>query len=58
MKYVYSAGMQARRPSVCNMLLIDELFLFLGRIRLGLFAQDFTDRFFISTSSVSGKITT
>ena len=58
MKYVYSAGMQARRPSVRNMLLMDELFLFLGRIRLGLFAQDFTDRFFISTSSVSGKITT
>ena len=30
MKYVYSAGMQASRPSARNMLLIDELFLFLA----------------------------
>ena len=58
MKYVYPAGMQASRPSARNMLLIDELFLFLVRIRLGLFPQDLADRFSISTSTVSRKITT
>ena len=58
MKYVYSAGMQASRPSARNMLLIDELFLFLVRIGLGLFPQDLADRFSISTSTVSRKITT
>lgn len=40
------------------MLIIDELFLFLVRLRLGLFEQDLADRFLIHISSVSRKITT
>lgn len=58
MNYVYSAGLQASRPSARTMLLIDELFLFLVRIRLCLFEQDLADRFLLSISTVSWKITT
>lgn len=58
MNYVYSAGLQANRPSARTMLLIDELFLFLVRIRLCLFEQDLADRFLLSISTVSRKITT
>lgn len=58
MKYVYSAGTQESRPAARTMLIIDELFLFLVRLRLGLFEQDLADRFLIHISSVSRKITT
>ena len=58
MTYVYSAGVQGSRPSARTMLLIDELFLFLVRVRLGLFEQDLAHRFQIHISSVSRKITT
>ncbi|XP_025078800.1 uncharacterized protein LOC112554937 isoform X1 [Pomacea canaliculata] len=39
-----------------NMQLIDELFMFLVRLRLGLLLTDLSDRFGISVSSVSTKI--
>ncbi|XP_025085564.1 uncharacterized protein LOC112558989 [Pomacea canaliculata] len=44
-----------RRPNG-NMQLIDELFMFLVRLRLGLLITDLSDRFAISASSVSTKI--
>lgn len=58
MSYVYSLSSQQSKPSARNMLLIDELFLFLVRIRLGLYEQDLAHRFNISISSVSRKVTT
>ncbi|PVD19324.1 hypothetical protein C0Q70_19811 [Pomacea canaliculata] len=44
-----------RRPNG-NMQLIDELFMFLVWIRLGMLTTDLSDRFAISASSVSTKI--
>lgn len=44
------------RPSC--MKLVDELFLFCTRIRLGLFEEDLADRFHCSVSTVSKKVTT
>ena len=40
------------------MLLIEDLFLFLVRVSLGLFEQDLADRLLISSSTVSRKTTT
>ena len=40
------------------MVLIDEFFLFLVRIRVGLFAQDLAHRFNIHIATVSRKIIT
>lgn len=60
MTYIYSAGMstQQSRPSARTMVFIDELFLFLVRVRMGLFAQDLAHRFDIHVSSVSRKVIT
>lgn len=58
MSYVYAYSSQESRPSARNLPLIDEFFLFLVRIRLGLFVQDLAHRFNISISSVSRKVTT
>ena len=41
-----------------NMLLIDELFMFLTRLRLGLFEEDLADRFDCSVQTVSRKVIT
>ena len=57
MNYVYSVGIQCR-PSARTMLLIDELFLLLVRVRLGLFEQDLAHGFLIHISSVSRNIRT
>ena len=58
MTYCYATGVQENRPNIQAMPLIDELFLFLVRIRLGLFQQDLDHRFNIHILSVSRKITT
>ena len=60
MTYVYSAGMnsQQSRPLARTMILIDEFFLFLVRVRVGLLAQDLADRFQIHISTVSRKVIT
>ena len=60
MTYIYSAGMstQQSRPSARTMVLIDEFFLFLVRVRVGLFVQDLAHRFDIHVSSVTRKVIT
>ena len=58
MTYFYASGVLDSRPNSRVMLLIDELFLFLVRMKLGLFEQDLAQRFNIHISSVSRKITT
>ena len=58
MTYCYASGVLDSRPNCRVMLLIDELFLFLVRMKLGLFEQDLAQRFNIHISSVSRKITT
>ena len=57
MTYCYASGLYPR-PSSKKMLLIDELFMFLVRLRLGLFLKDLADRFNISEAAVSRKIVT
>lgn len=49
---------QFNRPGGRTMALIDELFLFLVRIRLGLFQQDLVHRFNVHESTVSRKVVT
>ena len=60
MSYIYSAGMNVQEswPSARTMVLIDEFFLFLVRVRVGLFAQDLAHRFNIHIATVSRKIIT
>ena len=58
MTYCYATGVLENRPHVRAMQLIDELFMFLVRIKLGLFQQDLAHRFNLHISSVSRKITT
>lgn len=58
MTYVYASGVGKSRPGVRKLQLIDELFLFCVRIRLGLFELDLSQRFNIHTSTVSRKIVT
>ena len=58
MTYCYASGVLDSRPNSRVMLLIDELFMFLVRVKLGLFEQDLAQRFHIHISSVSRKITT
>lgn len=58
MTYCYASGERENRPASRNMLLIDEMFMFLVRLKLGLFEQDLADRFAIHISSVSRKLVT
>lgn len=65
MVYVYASGigrpnrtMPANRPAGRKMLLIDELFMFCMRLRVGLFEQDLAQRFHLHISSVSRKLIT
>lgn len=58
MTYCYATGDRESRPKARTMLVIDELFMFLVRIRLGLFEQDLAHRFKIHISTVSRKIVT
>lgn len=54
-----SDGLIAKsRPSTRNMLLIDEMFMFLVRLKLGLFEQDLAHRFNVHRSSVCRKLIT
>ena len=58
MVYVYASGLGTNRPGVRKMQLIDELFLFCVRLKLGLFVLDLAQRFESHVASVSRKITT
>lgn len=60
MQYCYtnSTSSPFTRPGGRTMALIDELFLFLVRIRLGLFQQDLAHRFNVHESTVSRKVVT
>lgn len=58
MVYVYASGRGTNRPGVRKMQLIDELFLFCVRLKLGLFELDLAQRFELHVASVSRKITT
>ena len=58
MTYCYASGGRESRPESRCMQLIDELFMFLIRLRLGLFEQDIADRFQLHMSTVSRKIIT
>ena len=58
MTYCYASGILENPPNIWAMQLIDEFFMFLLRIRLGLFEQDLAHRFNLHISSVSWKITT
>lgn len=58
MTYCYASGILESRPTSRAMQLIDEMFMFLVRIKLGLFEHDLAHRFLLHISSVSRKITT
>lgn len=47
MTYCYAAGILQNRPNVRAMQLIDKLFMFLVRIKLGLIQQDLAHRFIV-----------
>lgn len=58
MTYCYASGERGSRPGARSMLLIDEMFMFLVRLKLGLFEQDLAHRFQIHLSTVSRKLNT
>ena len=58
MTYCYATGIQENRPHIRAVPLIDELFMLIVRIRLGLFQHDLAHRLNIHISSVSRKIAT
>ena len=58
MVYVYASGIGTNRPGVRKMQLIDELFLFCVRLKLGVFELDLAQRFELHVASISRKITT
>ena len=59
MKFYYPGKIEVpSRPGGRSLLLIDEFFLFLVRVRLGLFVEDISDRFNISQAAVSRKVIT
>lgn len=58
MTYCYASGISESRPDCRSLPLIDELFLFLVRIRLGLFEQQLSHLFNLHISTISRKITT
>lgn len=57
MQYCYTSS-PFTRPGGRTMALIDKLFLFLVRIRLGLFQQDLAHWFNVHESTVSRKVVT
>lgn len=58
MTYCYATGERESRPKARNMQVIDEMFMFLVRLRLGIFEQDLAHRFQIHISTVSRKLAT
>jgi len=58
MTYCYASGERESRPRARTMQLIDEVFMFLVRLKLGLYEQDLAHRFHIHMSSVSRKLIT
>lgn len=59
MTYCYASNMPfVSRPGSKKMSLIDELFMFLVRIRLGLLQQDLAHRFNVSESTISRNVVT
>lgn len=59
MQYCYTSSMSSSpRPGGRTMVLIDKLFLFLLRIRLGLLQQGLAHRFNVHESTVSRKVIT
>jgi hypothetical protein len=56
MTYCYASNMSVSRPGSKKMVLVDELFMFLVRIRLGLLQQDCCYRFNVNVSTISRKI--
>nr|XP_018672850.1 uncharacterized protein LOC108950989 [Ciona intestinalis] len=56
--YCYATGLLVNRPNIRAMQLLDELFMFLVTIRLGLFQQDLAHRFNLHVSTVSRKTNT
>lgn len=59
MQYCYTSGMSSKtRPGGRTMVLIDELFMFLVRLRLGLLQQDLAHRFNVHESTVTRKVIT
>ena len=55
MVYVYASGIGTNRPGVRKMQLIDELFLFCVRLKLGLFELDLAQRFELHVASLKGQ---
>ena len=58
MRYCYASGERESRPGSRSMLLVDEIFMFCVRLKLGLFEQDLADRFNIHRTSLSRKLIT
>ena len=58
MKYYYATGSRESRPDSRCMATIDELFMFLVRIKLNLLEQDIADRFQVNIATISSKIIT
>ena len=58
MTYWYATVILQNRPNVRAMQLIDELFMFLVRIKLGLCQQDLAHRFNLHMSTLSRKLAT
>lgn len=58
MRYCYASGERESRPGSRSMLLVDEMFMFCVRLKLGLFEQDLAHRFNIHRTSVSRKLIT
>ena len=54
----YATGERQSPSGAQNMQVIDELFMFLVELKLGLFGQDLAHRLQIHISPVSRKITT
>ena len=52
MTYCHASGGRESRPASGNVLLLDEVFMFLVCLKLGLFEQDLAHRFLIHRSSV------
>ena len=57
MTYCYATGAEENRRGSRSMLIIDEMFIILVRIKLGLFIQDLAFRFQLHMSTVSGNLT-
>ena len=58
MTHCYASGVRESKPARRNMLLVNELFIFLVRLKLGLFEQDLACRLMIHRSSVCRKLIT